>query len=195
MKCAECKQTPKNRCEKEPHDCTGGTLDLSEYNLPENKPFHSISGQLQAEFGNNLTRLQEVIEFAKRNGYKKIGIAFCIGLVDEAEMLSKVLSQYFEVHSACCRMVGLDKKDFDVPYAKEDSKFESLCNPIGQAKALNRDETDLNLELGLCMGHDILFRKYSEAPVSVFAVKDRVTGHNPLANLYCSYWRKKNIKK
>ena len=67
-----------------------------------------------------------------------------------------------------------------------------MCNPIGQAKLLNSAQTQLNILLGLCVGHDSLFIKYSEAPVTVLAVKDRVTGHNPLAPLYLhqSYYKK-----
>ena len=44
--------------------------------------------------------------------------------------------------------------------------------------------TDLNVLVGLCVGHDALFFKYAEAFTTVLAVKDRVTGHNPLAALY-----------
>ena len=59
-----------------------------------------------------------------------------------------------------------------------------MCNPIGQAIFLNEAKTELNIILGLCVGHDSLFIKYSKAPVTVFAVKDRVLGHNPLAVIY-----------
>ena len=62
----------------------------------------------------------------------------------------------------------------------------TMCNPIGQAVFLNKEKMDLNLILGLCVGHDTLFIKYSEAPVTVFATKDRVLGHNPMAALYLS---------
>jgi uncharacterized metal-binding protein len=40
--------------------------------------------------------------------------------------------------------------------------------------------------LGLCVGHDSLFLRYIEALTTIFAVKDRVTGHNPMATLYTS---------
>ncbi len=56
-----------------------------------------------------------------------------------------------------------------------------MCNPIGQAKFLCSAKTELNILLGRCVGHDSLFIKHSDAPVTVFAVKDRVLGHNPLA--------------
>ncbi len=65
-------------------------------------------------------------------------------------------------------------------------KQESMCNPIYQAKLLNHEKTDFNILLGLCVGHDSLFFKFAEAPTTVLAVKDRVTGHNPLAAIYLS---------
>ena len=70
--------------------------------------------------------------------------------------------------------------------------FETLCNPIGQAELLNRAGTELNVAVGLCVGHDSLFFRHSEAPVTVLVAKDRVTGHNPIAALYTlhSYYKK-----
>jgi uncharacterized metal-binding protein len=59
-----------------------------------------------------------------------------------------------------------------------------MCSPIGQAHVLNAAETDFNVVIGLCVGHDSLFFQHSEAPVTVFAAKDRVLGHNPMAALY-----------
>jgi uncharacterized metal-binding protein len=63
---------------------------------------------------------------------------------------------------------------------------ETMCNPVFQAKLLNHEKTELNILLGLCVGHDSIFFKYAEAPTTVLAVKDRVTGHNPLAAIYLS---------
>jgi uncharacterized metal-binding protein len=70
-------------------------------------------------------------------------------------------------------------------------KFESMCNPVLQAMILNEEQTDFNILLGLCVGHDSLFIKYGKAPCTVLAVKDRLLGHNPLAAIYCtdSYYR------
>ena len=45
-------------------------------------------------------------------------------------------------------------------------------------------QTDFNVLIGLCVGHDSLFFKYSEAMATVLVAKDRVTGHNPAAALY-----------
>ncbi len=191
MKCAYCKFEPKNKCDKDGQDCTGGKLDLSEYSNPENQPFHRISGNFQAQYGNSLTRLEEVMNFAKELQYKKLGLAFCVGLADEAGVIARMLENHgFDVNSVCCKMAGLDKKNYNVPYAKE-KKFEALCNPVGQAKILNDGKTQMNIAFGLCVGHDMLFQKYSEAPVTTLAVKDRVLAHNPLGVVYSSYLRRK----
>ncbi len=84
-------------------------------------------------------------------------------------------------------------------YENKDKIFrgtdESMCNPIFQAESLNEAKVDLNVLLGLCVGHDALFFQHSKIPTTVLAVKDRVTGHNPLAAIYNadSYYQK--IKK
>ncbi len=46
--------------------------------------------------------------------------------------------------------------------------------------------------MGLCVGHDALFIKYSDAPVTVLFTKDRVTGNNAAVPLYLteSYYKK-----
>ena len=61
---------------------------------------------------------------------------------------------------------------------------------------MNEEKTQFNILLGLCVGHDTLAIKYLEAPVTVLAVKDRVTGHNPLAAVYMAegYYKKKFFK-
>ena len=33
----------------------------------------------------------------------------------------------------------------------------NICNPILQAEILNKEKTDLNIVMGLCVGHDSLF--------------------------------------
>ncbi len=53
----------------------------------------------------------------------------------------------------------------------------------------------MNIIMGLCVGHDMLFNKYSEAPVTTLVVKDRVTGHNPTAVLYGQNFYFKRLQK
>jgi uncharacterized metal-binding protein len=53
----------------------------------------------------------------------------------------------------------------------------------------------MNIIVGLCVGHDMLFAKYSSAPVTTLVVKDRVTGHNPAAVLYGQNFYYKRLQK
>ena len=141
------------------------------------------------------TRIQEICEFSRRMGYQRLGLAFCIGLANEANAVSEVLKeQGFDVVSAACKAgrtpkaeLGLSAQD---TIGLDDS--EAMCNPIYQALLLNEGGAEMNVLLGLCVGHDSLFFKYADAPTTVLAVKDRVTGHNPLAPIYLreSYYRK-----
>jgi len=59
-----------------------------------------------------------------------------------------------------------------------------MCNPILQAEILNNEETELNVVIGLCVGHDSLFYKYSNALTTTLITKDRVLAHNPVGALY-----------
>jgi uncharacterized metal-binding protein len=116
-------------------------------------------------------------------------MAFCGGLSDEASILSEILEKHgFEVVAVSCKVGGVPKERIGI---KDEEKirigeFESMCNPITQARLLNKAKTDFNIMLGLCIGHDSLFLKYVDGLTTVFAVKDRVTGHNPMAALYTS---------
>jgi uncharacterized metal-binding protein len=142
-----------------------------------------------------LTRVEEVCAFAARAGFRRLGLAFCAGLIHEAEILDRVLaSRGFEVVSVVCKVGAVPKEDLGLSDGDKvrPGTFETMCNPIGQAELLNRAGTDLNVMLGLCVGHDALFLRHAIAPCTVLAVKDRVLGHNPLAALYTagSYYRR-----
>jgi len=136
-------------------------------------------------------RIRELVEFAKKIGVRKIGIAFCTGLSDEASRVANIMERFgFSVYSVRCKCGAVDKTQLGVPeeYKIGDAKkFEAGCNPIAQALLLNAVKTDLNVIVGLCIGHDILFTKYSKAPVTTLIVKDRYTGHNPAVALYSNY--------
>jgi uncharacterized metal-binding protein len=139
-------------------------------------------------------RITEIIEFAGKMHYKKIGLVFCIGLRKEARVVEGLLAANdFTVVSGLCKMGRTPKERLGV---RDDQKirigcFESMCNPIAQAFLFNEEKTEFNVMMGLCVGHDSLFLKYSDAPCTVFAVKDRLLGNNPLAAIYTidSYYR------
>lgn len=133
------------------------------------------------------TRVEDTIAFARLMGWRKVGIATCIGLLDETARLVEILeAQGLEPVSVCCKAGSVDKERLGVQDAEKvrPGTFEPACNPIAQARILNAVGTDLNVIVGLCVGHDMLFSRHSSAPVTTLVVKDRVTGHNPAAALY-----------
>ncbi len=132
-------------------------------------------------------RVQEICEFAKKMGYRKLGVACCSGLHSEAGTLTRILeAQGFEVVSVICKVGRTPKETIGIREEEKVriGKFEAMCSPIAQASILNEEKTDFNILVGLCVGHDSLFFKYSDALTTVLIAKDRVLGHNPAAALY-----------
>jgi uncharacterized metal-binding protein len=136
-------------------------------------------------------RIKELIEFGKLIHAQKIGVAFCAGMRDEAARIVNILEESgFATASVLCKCGGVDKTKLDV--AKEYKigdplEFEAGCNPVLQAQLLNNAETEINVIVGLCLGHDMLFTMNSKAPVTTLIVKDRLLGHNPVIALYSDY--------
>ena len=140
------------------------------------------------------TRIEEIMGFADKMKYKRLGMAFCIGLRKEAKAVEKIFSSRgFDVVSVICKVGRISKERIGVGKDQQiaPDTTEAMCNPVLQARILNTKKTDFNVLLGLCVGHDSLFFKYAEAPCTVLAVKDRLLGHNPLAAVYNvdSYYR------
>jgi uncharacterized metal-binding protein len=171
---------------------------MSEYDKPEVKEFARQASIQEFECYEQTPegrrtknpRIVELIQFAQKCEYKKLGLAFCGGLASEARTLTGILEgNGFEVISVRCKVGAIPKERIGIrPQEKigGHENYESMCNPIVQAELLNEERVDLAIMLGLCIGHDTLFFKYCRVPVTVIAVKDRVTGHNPLAALYLS---------
>ncbi|RJP19843.1 MAG: DUF1847 domain-containing protein [Candidatus Abyssobacteria bacterium SURF_5] len=129
-------------------------------------------------------RIEEIVIYARNMGFKKLGLAFCLGLSGEAEVVSALFKKAgFDVVSGCCMTGGFSSDDVGLP--KEDKIYtdgrQPQCNPVGQALMMNKYGTQLNVMLGLCVGDDALFIKHSLAPITILAVKDRIHAHNPLA--------------
>jgi uncharacterized metal-binding protein len=142
-------------------------------------------------------RIREIMEFAKVSGFTKLGLAFCVGLRKEALEINRIFEgSGFTVASVACKTGARPKEELGIKDAEKvhPGQFEAMCNPAAQAMLLNKAKTELNILLGLCVGHDTLFIKYSEAPITILAVKDRVTGHNPLAAIYASHYFKSKLK-
>lgn len=136
-------------------------------------------------------RVKEIMEFSRIMGFAKLGLAFCNGLRCEALEVTKIFEENgFSVDSVMCKTGAIPKEYIGLQDADKinPGKFEVLCNPVTQALLLNQSDAELNVLLGLCVGHDSLFIAHSVAPVTVLAVKDRVTGHNPLAAIYAAHY-------
>lgn len=164
------------------------------YEEDENRRSMIAAGEIEHDFYGQFTRVEEIMAYAKKMGFKKIGIATCVGLIAESRTLASILRYNgFEVYGIACK-AGVQKKvDVGIP-ERCNSIGPNMCNPILQAKLLNEAKTELNVVMGLCVGHDSLFYKYSDALVTTLVAKDRVTGHNPVAALYgANFYFKKRM--
>lgn len=143
--------------------------------------------EIDSEFYCEYTRVEETIAFAHRIGAKKIGLAYCIALQKEAKIFADIVRKNgLEVVGTICKIGSIDKCDigFEDSIKHNPGTHESVCNPIMQAEYLNNEETSLNILIGLCVGHDTIFTRYSKAPVTTLIVKDRITAHDSAAPLY-----------
>jgi uncharacterized metal-binding protein len=194
VKCAilRCGATEKNK--KVPASCpTEKYPDLvketkEKYALPENQAiiqgwFGLMSKILDPEKSRekfSWTRVDEIMEYAKIRGMTRLGIATCYALMSESSFLSDILeSNGFDVISVSCLCGEVNPQDMGM-------QGDIFCNPIMQAEVLNREKTELNIMVGLCVGHDILFLRHCKAEITPLVVKDRALGHNPVAALYLS---------
>lgn len=201
LNCVDCgTQNCKYKTRTYPEFCPTTHLDpenmewaLERYNEDRNHEIMVASAEVEYEGYCRLTRVEEIMKFARKINAHKIGIANCIGLVNEARIFARILrANGFEPYSVICKVAGKAKSSIGIPKECENIGA-AMCNPILQARLLNNAHTDLNVVIGLCVGHDSLFYKYSDAYVTTLVTKDRVTGNNPAAALYTanSYYRKK----
>jgi len=178
-----------------PEYCQAGKfLDVVEeskrqYLEPDDSTFHLAAAKVLKRGGYDWSRVQQCIEFAKELGAKKVGLAVCVGLIREGREFARFLDRAgFQVVSVACMVGGLKPQETGIP----DEWVNPLgisCNPIAQAEIMNREGTELNFIYGLCVGHDTIFIKRSEAPVTYVVAKDMVTGNNPGAVLLSPYHR------
>ena len=185
----QCAQCEKKDC-RDGKDCFLQSENHKQlYQDNQIAELHRTASSVEGKYYGQETRLGETILFAKELRYKKVGMAFCIGLSEEAAIIEAILSKHFKVVSVCCKVCGIDKRDFTLQQIASQAK-EVMCNPAGQAHLLNEAGTQLNILCGLCVGHDAIFARISKVPVTTLIAKDRVLAHNPAAAVYCQYIRK-----
>lgn len=191
MICASCKtQTCFTGTGNMPEGCPEQSLNCD----TSAEPFEGYMQYVSQVREKEINRIDELIEYAKFRGFKKIGMAGCIGLHDEMRVISgQVRDAGLKANTVICKTGGFEKKEMGVPSNHRITTETCYavgsvaCNPVAQALLLNAEKTDMNCILGLCSGHDSVFIKHSKAPTISLITKDRTNGHNPAAILYNFY--------
>lgn len=122
----------------------------------------------------SINRIEEIRNFALNGNYKRIGIAHCITFSSEARIIKEYLGKHFTVYTVDCKYNRLRRQEL---FGGTSGRI--VCNPAGQADFLNENNTDLNISLGLCVGHDMIFSRKSVAPVTTLFTKDFTNNNNP----------------
>jgi uncharacterized metal-binding protein len=127
-----------------------------------------------------LSRIQELLEFSRSMGYKKIGLAYCYGM----ETLAKDVLGLFRAAGVSAVGISCTVGAFSQQEVNQKSDLPGVsCNPLNQAAQMKAEGIDLAVVIGLCLGHDILFQREFAGDVTTLVVKDRVYNHNPLAGI------------
>ena len=126
-------------------------------------------------FERGANRVKEIKNFARQAGVKRIGIAHCVSFPKETKAVENFLSDEFEVFCVDCKVGHVSKQEM---LGCEGKGF--MCNPAGQAEYLKENQTELNISMGLCVGHDMIFNTKSDSPVTVLIVKDQAHRQNPM---------------
>jgi uncharacterized metal-binding protein len=163
------------------------------YDDPQVRQLSREAAVVESEGYCRWTRVEEIVQLAKRMGFRKIGIANCISFIDHAKVLSEILESHgFEVVSVACKTGNIPKEELGIADHEKirPGQFEPVCNPVAQAELLNAHGCEFNVVMGLCVGHDSLFFRHAKGLTTVLVAKDRVLGHNPIAalNLADSYY-------
>ena len=132
---------------------------------PEIRRVARVAALVESTGYRRWTRAEEVIEFARRMGFHRLGVVFCSDMAGVAEVYIDVLKKNgFEAISA--------------------GNSRGECEPVAHAALCNDRGTELNVLLGMCVGHDSMFIRYSKALVTCLVAKDRFLVHNPVGALY-----------
>ena len=172
-----CLQCTSKECKKTGRDCNNSHDQVvDEYRTESVRELYKNADDLVAGGkAGTLSRLEEIILFARSQRYRNIAIAYCFSMETWAKQVADILkARDFTVSSVRCTINGIRENEI-VPELKESVN----CNPVGQAQELNRSKADLVIEMGLCLGHDILFHQHLTKPMTVLFVKDRKYGNVP----------------
>lgn len=174
MNCLNC---GSKGCKTEYKDCPGTRAEVAASYKDQGRDelYKNADALVSHGRAGTLSRLEELAEFAAAQDYKKIGIAYCFGVESLARDVADFLKgRGFAVGSYRCTLNGLTEETVHPSLGKGVG-----CNPLGQARAIEEDGVDFVVEMGLCLGHDVLFHQALTRPFTVFLVKDRVWNHCP----------------
>ena len=154
---------------------------LQRYHEPENQKVIQTGAHLvDGGRAGTLSRMQEIVEFAKEMRYGKIGLAYCYGMEALAEQVRQILASEGRRAIGVSCTVGAFRQDM----VNEESSLPGVsCSPLNQAAQLNAQGVDLAIVIGLCMGHDILFNRQFAGDVTTLVVKDRLYDHAPVQGI------------
>jgi uncharacterized metal-binding protein/rhodanese-related sulfurtransferase len=174
MNCIGCKT---KLCKSEGKDCTGVRDEMLRSYEPEevNSIYRNADELVSGGRAGRFSRLEELARFCRLQGYERVGMVYCYGIEDLAGEAADFLSaRGVKVLSYRCTLGGVRENMIG-----EGMGNSVNCNPAGQALAVKRDHVDFVVEMGLCLGHDVILHRMLEVPHTVFMVKDRVHNHNP----------------
>ncbi len=137
-------------------------------------------------FANRWCRVEETLAFLHHMGWQRIGIASCAGLAEEGRTFARILRvQGYQPFGICCKVGAIPRGRLGARCSCCDYG-EASCNPLLQAQLLAEANTEVNVVIGLCAGHDMLFSAHSAAPVITLVVKDRPLAHNSVGALHAA---------
>ncbi|MCB9496716.1 MAG: DUF1847 domain-containing protein [Fibrobacteria bacterium] len=164
-------------------NCGNETFDraevLASYHDRENQSIVQAAADLvDGGRAGTLSRVQEIAEFAKGRSWDRLGLAYCYGMETDAGIVSRFFrSRGLRVEAVSCTTGAFAQDEVDA----RSSLRKVSCNPLGQAAQLRHAKVDLVVEMGLCLGHDLLLRSsLGGIPSTTLVVKDRTTSHAPL---------------
>lgn len=160
------------------------TKDVSTYLEPRRAQIMRIADEAPfTREKEKRNRVEELLFFVKERGFSRVGVAYCVSMTKEAQALARRFEgEGVHAELACCRLGAVDYDEIGLKKAHPE-RFASICNPVAQAKLLNRAGSQLIVQMGLCLGHDLILQEEAKVPVTTLVVKDRALDHDPITAL------------
>jgi uncharacterized metal-binding protein len=182
----ECKCTECYVSKKEPKKCPGYSINKDYFGEIKRKYIEDEfvariaigHSKLLGRGSSRWPRIEHIREFCVQAGINKVGLACCSGFLKEANFVKSYFEQKkIESFIVCCKIGALKLEDIDV-YRNIGYDYY-LCNSVAQAQILNDHNVEMNVLLGLCAPHDMLFSWCANAPSTTLFTKEHISDHAP----------------